>query len=74
MSIIQNILHYHLQLYFGEKKCWSNFQINILYKTFLNFMHLELPGNQLGKTSSYHISNKRQVISLYLYGTEFVTN
>lgn len=47
MSIIQNILHYHLQLYFGEKKCWSNFQINILYKTFLNFMHLEL--TNLGK-------------------------
>lgn len=42
MSIIQNILHYHLQLYFEEKKSWSNFQINILYKTFLNFMHLEL--------------------------------
>lgn len=47
MSIIQNILHYHLQLYFREKKCWSNFQINILYKTFLNFMHLEL--TNLGK-------------------------
>lgn len=74
MSIIQNILHYHLQLYFEEKKSWSNIQINILYKTFLNFMHLELPGNQLGKTSSYHISNKRQVISLYLNGTELETN
>lgn len=47
MSIIQNILHYHLQLYFGEKKSLSNIQINILYKTFLNFMHLEL--TNLGK-------------------------
>lgn len=67
MSIIQNILHYHLQLYFEEKKSWSNIQINILYKTFLNFMHLEL--TNLGKPQAAIL-----VISLYLSGTELVTN